>query len=193
LKQYQEPVLSTVELNKFFVKMQNTGTITLNPEIDGSIHSNGSPTDLGTDFSIGDFPDNSTDRGFIGFNISTISSNVQSAVLIINQRSTIGTPYSDLGDLTVDHVDFGGSLDSGDFSGNTLSSNIGTISNNAGIGSKSLDVTPFVQDDIRAGRTTSQFRLRFIPMTDGNSDIDVAVIDSVEVGVSPELRLTLGD
>lgn len=191
MKHYLKPSLSTTHLEKLFVRTQATGTISLNPQVDGGVNNVGGPTDLGTDFSVGDFANNSTDRGFIGFDISGITGNVQSAILTINQSSVLGTPYVDLGSLVVDHVDFGGSLDAGDFNGGTLASNIGTISGDAGTGLKTLDVTSFVQADISAARTTSQFRLRFSSLTDGNNDLDAAVIDSVETGVSPELTITL--
>ena len=72
----------------------------------------------------------------------------------------------------MDHIDYGAYLDTSDWGagdpGNpkTLASNIGVISDNATIEYKSLDVTKYVQADIDAKRSRSQFRVRFPIDTD---------------------------
>lgn len=196
MKNYTAPKISIFHFPEYSVRLQGTGSnqIALTPVIDGGLHQNQSgtfPTDFSGTFSIGDFSDNSTDRGFIGFDISSVSGQVTSAVLIVNQSSTSGTPYNTLGNLIADHVDFGGSVDAADFSGGTLQNNFGAISSDSLAGAKSLDVTAEVQNDISSSRTTSQFRLRFANDTDNDNSDDFTVLDSAESGMAPELIITV--
>ncbi len=104
-------------------------------------------------------------RGFVGFDISSIQSTVVSARLKIYQGIADESPYTTTGNLLVDHVNFGASLDTDNFSGNTLVGNIGTLSNNVTLEWKpdttGLDVTQYVQNDLDSGRSYSQFRLHF--------------------------------
>jgi len=108
-------------------------------------------------------------RGFYSFDISMIPAGavVISVTLRLYQSSVIGAPYASLGNVVVDHVDYGASLDGGDYSGGTLTGNIGVLSSSAVPGYKVLDVTGQVRGDIAGGRTRSQYRLRF-----SSADID---------------------
>lgn len=133
------------------------------------------------------------ERAFVGFDISSIHSTIVSATLRIYQAEiTEGAPYTALGNLIVDHVNFGTSLSSADFTGNTLTNNIGTISNNANIEWKTLDVKDYVQADINAGRTSSQFRIRFTNDTavDENWITLEDADDYCDTGNKPELVVT---
>lgn len=67
----------------------------------------------------------------------------------------------------LDHIDYGSILNLGDFTAGdpgdpqTLHANIGIISDNADPGYKTLDVTPYVLEDIANQRIYNQYRMRF--------------------------------
>ena len=90
-----------------------------------------------------------------------------------HQRSS--DPYVDLGgEVRVDQMSYGTSLDASDYNAAALNSYIGTVSVNNTLEWKSLDVTSSVQDDINNSRVRSQFRLYFPTEQDGESDSDRA-------------------
>jgi hypothetical protein len=103
------------------------------------------------------------ERGFVSFDISSIPSGktIDEVTLRLYQKEVEGTPYSSLGSLIVDHLDYGDSLGSEDLSAGAITSNIGTLTSNASIEWKDLIVTNALKADISASRTRSQFRLRF--------------------------------
>ena len=112
-------------------------------------------------------------RSFIGFDISGINSTVLSATLTIYKGEDSSDPFTDLGPLIVEHVEFGDSLDVGDY--NISGTTITTISSEPAGGTVTVDVDEYVQDDLDNGRSFSQFRLRFT-----NDDIVVAEITNVQ-------------
>jgi hypothetical protein len=96
-----------------------------------------------------------------------------SASLRLYQAQVTGQPFSDLGSVAVDHVNYGASLTSSDYLGGTLTSNIGTLSDTTASGYKVMDVGSRVSADLTAARLRSQYRLRFRPLesnTDGGDD-----------------------
>lgn len=178
---YIKPVLksySAVDIIEELGPCQNQYTATFytttgnsSVNVDGHVW-NDSPVVTDWGIGVGDSaPNNTTAKGFVGFDISSIAGRTAvSATLRVYQANIYGgTPYTDLGNILVDHVNFGSSLDSGDYSAGALTSNIGTISNNSTLEWKTLDVSSYVQADINAGRTSSQFRFRFYP-NDTDSD-----------------------
>lgn len=80
-----------------------------------------------------------------------------------------------------------------DFS-TALTNNIGTISNNTTVEWKTLDVASYVQADLDAGRTSSQYRIRFTRNTDSDGVQDATFFESVEnsggTGNAPQLVVT---
>jgi hypothetical protein len=104
-----------------------------------------------------------TERGFVSFDISSIPSGktIDQVTLRLYQGQVEGTPYSSLGSLIVDHLDYGDSLGNEDLNASAISSNIGTLTSNATIEWKDLPVTNALKSDISAGRSRSQYRLRF--------------------------------
>jgi hypothetical protein len=102
-------------------------------------------------------------RSFYSFALSGIPS----GATITNDRLQLylalnsGNPFTNHGNVIVDSVDYGNSLDGADFNCPTLQSNIGTIADNGTVEYKSLNVTSSVLDDMSNSRTYSQFRLRF--------------------------------
>jgi hypothetical protein len=110
-----------------------------------------------------------TERGFVSFDISSIPSGktIDEATLRLYQKEVVGTPYSSLGSLIVDHLDYGDSLGSEDLSAGAITSNIGTLTSNASIEWKDLIVTNALKADISASRSRSQYRLRFTTESTG--------------------------
>lgn len=118
--------------------------------------------------------DNSTDiragrnenlitRGFLSFAIDEIPSEsiILEARLKLYQVRVVGKPYSNLGNLLIDHLTFGNTLDANDYSIPALILDFKTLSDNESIGWKEVDVTPLLKDDIANARSNSQFRIHF--------------------------------
>jgi hypothetical protein len=201
---YREPHIKSYSTDVFieiFGPCQNqyaatfyttTGNGSVN--VDGYVRNDGITVNT-TISSTGDTNSNVGERGLVGFDISSIQGKtVVSATLRIYQYIVTGSPYTDLGTIVVDHINFGSSMDVGDYSLAALASNIGTISSNATYEWKTLDVTSYVQADLVAGRTSSQYRIRFTTETDLGGDTDYSGFESAEnngsTGNKPELVVT---
>jgi parallel beta-helix repeat protein len=133
-------------------------------------------------------------RGFVSFDISSFPlwAVIDSATLRMYQYSTTGTPYTDLGDLIVDHLNYGDTLDSDDFDLAALQDDIGTLSTDDTVEWKELDVTDSFQNDFDNLRTHSQYRLRFSPLEINNNEVsDCVYLESADnfgtTGNIPEL------
>ena len=103
-------------------------------------------------------------RGFLSFDLRALpaGTRVLSATLQVYQTSVSGAPYTTLGEIRADHVDYGEALDYDEFGIPFLgSSTAGVISRDPSLGWKLLDVTDRVVADLADGRTRSQYRLRF--------------------------------
>lgn len=166
-------------------------TVTLNstPGVDGFVTSGGSVV-TNTQTMVGDTSVNTGCRGFVSFDITSIppGSIIISATLRMYQEGVNGTPYTTLGSISVDHVDYGPTLDAADYNQAALQENIGILSNNATLEFKTLDVTARLQDDMDHGRTRSQYRLLFPTETDNDSVRDAAFFTSANIGGNtPEL------
>jgi|LGOV01.1.fsa_nt_gb hypothetical protein len=143
---------------------------------------------------VGDTSANVSVRGFLSFDISSIPpfANIVSATLRAYQEAVTRTPYADLGNVIVDHLDYGTTLDGTDYDLAALQSNVGTLSDNPTIEYKTLDVTTRVEADINDGRARSQYRLLYPTPTDGDSLRDAAFFTSAYPGTGnlPELVVT---
>lgn len=171
-------------------------------ELDGYIvrYGSGAVTvgvDTGWAIAMGDWVTNDQLRGFVSFDLSIIpiGSTIKSARLRLYQTEYIaGDPYGDLGVIVVDHVVIGGTLDSSDYDGGLIASNVGTLSSNDKEEWKELNVTEAVQRDIDDGRDDAQFRLRFIQETDNNGADDIVRFEDGEnnkgTGNQPSLVIT---
>jgi len=163
---------------------------------DGFVRSDGVAIAVGGGPGVGDNVINVSVRMFYSFETGGISDDavVESAFLRVYQEATLGSPYADLGDLVVDHVQIGADLDSGDYDGGTLASNIGTLSDDATPEWKAIDVTALVQSDVTANRMYSEFRLRFTVGTNGDASNDAVLLndgaDSSGSGNVPELVIS---
>lgn len=172
--------------------LTTTGNSSVN--VDGIVYDSGTVV-INSYVNAGDTMGNAFERGFVGFDISSIQGRtIVSATLRMYPGQVSGTPYTLFGTIVVDHVNFsntisgGNHLTSDDYSGNTLTSNIGTISNNTTEEWKTLGVTSSVQADINAGRTSSQYRIHFTTEnTDSDGSADEASFGDFENGSPDEM------
>lgn len=82
----------------------------------------------------------------------------------------------------------GNDLANDDYARSPIFGNIGTLTSNAAIEWKNIEVTSSVKNDISIGRARSQFRIRFLNETDGDGSEDVAYFDSADSSCnSPQL------
>ncbi|MGE0191507.1 MAG: hypothetical protein AB7T63_05625 [Planctomycetota bacterium] len=147
-------------------------------------------TDSGYPIRLGDIGTNVQRRGLLRFNLASIpaGATIEDAELRIGQYNITGNPYGTLGDVTVDHVAMGVAFDGPDFSGGTLASNIGILSTASSLEEKSLNVTQRVIDDLNAGRSTTDFRLRFQLATDSDGAIDAAELNNAfDIGANGQI------
>ncbi|NIR63151.1 MAG: T9SS type A sorting domain-containing protein, partial [Aliifodinibius sp.] len=97
----------------------------------------------------------------------------------------------------LDHINYGNSLDLGDFTAGdpgdpqTLHTNIGIISDNTVVEYKTMDVTPSVKQDIADERIYNQYRMRFPVDLDYDSLGDQLEFDSGDVPLSTKPYLII--
>lgn len=121
-------------------------------------------------------------QGLVSFDLGPLPAGrkVTRATLRLFQCHIVGDPYATLGDVVLDHVDYGATLEAGD-PASILQFAVGVLSSNAVLEWKTLDVTTQVAADLAALRTRSQFRVRFNQLTsDGDGLSDQAKFTDVE-------------
>jgi hypothetical protein len=154
--------------------------------LDGWVQSDGALTVNGAGPLTGDltaFPGVGF-REFYSFDLSGVpaSATITSATLRLYQEQVGGTPYAKLGNVVVDHVNFGTVLHGTDYAAPALAASVGIISSDTTKGYKSLNVLSRVLADRAAARTRSQFRIRFsIQDTDGDGVSDYALFTDAEM------------
>jgi DNA-binding beta-propeller fold protein YncE len=141
---------------------------------DGTASASGSPAtgDKDASYSLG-----VGWRQLYSFEISNIptSTTITSATLRLYQCDVQGSPYTFLGNVIVDQMNYGGVFDpfGSAYSGGAVALNIGTLSTTTSPGYRSLSVTTRLQNDLTTSRVRSQYRLRFSTQDfnfDGNDD-----------------------
>ena len=146
-------------------------TITINstPTVDGTVVDTVLVDTSTFALQVGDTSGNSRKRGFLRFSLASIpaGATIGSAVLRVHQSFVFGTPYASLGNVVVDHMRIGSALDLGDFE--TPAVVVGTLSSDATLGHKTLDVTSSVVADLAAALANTDFRLR-ASLLDTDSD-----------------------
>ena len=183
----------------------NTVTITLlgNAGLDGWVSSSGTVFSTGTTVDVGDIdglllpsppplPDGA--RGFWSFDLAALppTAMVVTATLTAYQASANAATYASHGVVTLDHLDYGATLDAGDYSVAAIASGFATLSSDAIVGNKSVDVTAAVQLNHAALHPRSQFRARFSLMdSDFDGLPDIAQFTSAESTVEPPPVLTV--
>lgn len=137
-------------------------------------------------------------RGFMSFDLAGIpaSADVKSIELRFYQKEVIGTPYADLGNLLLKHVDYGSTLDSAAYDAPELNSAILAPPTNSDewyiftMGT----VGDWIEADLAAGRTRLQLRLQFSTETDDDGQEDTASFESGDnsfgTGNLPQLTIT---
>jgi hypothetical protein len=145
---------------------------------DGFVRSDGFVRVVGSGPGVGDLDDARLGLGlrmFYSFPLREIPADavITSMTLRVYQEATVGQPFSDLGELLVDHVDPGDALDPDDYDGNTLTSNVGSLSRDFERRYAILGVEDCVGRDLAEERTRSWFRLRFTRDSnlDGRDDL----------------------
>lgn len=201
---YKKPQVITYTANDIleqFGPCQNQyTTVTKNPDIDGYVVGDVAAV-TNEDILAGDSEDNEGAHGFVSFNISDIQSTIVSARLMLYQWRVINFPYAPGAlseNVIIAHVNFGASLEVGDFSPTTYTANVGTLSSGVDLEWKpdttGLDVKSQVQADVDAGRARSQYMLYFTNTTDNNNTQDLAEFESSDnyggTGNQPRLVIT---
>lgn len=127
----------------------------------------------GTSLYLGDNASNKSFRAFVSFlhNIPA-GATIESAVLRIYSFHRDATPFTDLGNVIVDHLEYG-LLDAGCDDFDMTGDNIGTLATAYAVGYQSLDVKNVLMTDVAAGKTRTQFRFYHTLGTDNNNDQDL--------------------
>ncbi|WP_457629620.1 Ig-like domain-containing protein [Oceanithermus sp.] len=172
---------------RFYVLRKLTGTLYSEAALDGHVASDGQVYDSWPQLGTGDGSNDVYAQAFLSFDLSQLNPDpveVLQAQLVLRKEQVTGSPTLDLGQLIVEHVYFGPSLQR--------------------LGVRALQLEPLepdepcsfddlsgtwftcwksgaVQDDVdhwaaRSGR--SQFRLRFLRNTDGDRAEDSIQFDS---------------
>ena len=190
--------ITMIVINTSLLYSQETiiDSVFSNSQLDGTIFFRESTQQfeintLGAEMFIGDYgmginPDpNSRSRGYISFDLPEIPEgySVDSVFIRMKQYHSYANnepgvyPIWDVADgdtmfCIMDHIDYGNSLDSEDWTAGdigdlqTLHTNIGVISDSAENGFRYLDITEYVLNDYNYNRARSQYRVRFPIETD---------------------------
>jgi hypothetical protein len=180
--------------------VEHTDTLVATASLDGFVTSTGTADVNGGGPAVGDL-DGVTQglnaRQFYSFDLSGIASQatVVDATVRLFQARVIGTPYASHGEVVLDHVDYGSSLDVGDFGGGTLTAAIAVLATQPDTAYHAADVSGEVQADLEAGRSRTQYRLRFsLQGSDGDMANDIVVFsdseESAGAGAPPQLIIT---
>ncbi len=139
-------------------------------------------------------------RGFLSFDLTGIptTADIKSIELRFYQVNVTGTPYAKLGNLLMQHVDYGGALDNAAYDAPVLHSAI--LSPHTGSGEwyviTATTVGDWIENDLASGRTRFQFRLQFSSETDGDGLQDTISFESGDnyfgTGNLPQLTITYG-
>lgn len=152
-----------------------SASITSTAALDGWVTGGGAFDAMGGGAAVGDTSGNDQGVQIFSFSLAGIpaGATITDAVLRIRQHDQLGTPYGTLGDVVVDHFDMGPDLDAADYAGGTILAGFGTLSTDTTQEYKEIGVAARVQADITAGRTKSDFRVRFAVVTDNDNGFDV--------------------
>lgn len=136
-------------------------------------------------------------RGFVSFKIPSElqGKTVDKATMRLYQGQVIGAPYTALGNLLVDHVNYGSTLDNSAYAMSALQTSFATVTNNQALEYKDTDVKDQLIDDLANGRTYSEYRLHFaIEAIGGDLNGDFAYFESqdnsMNTGKQPQLVIS---
>ena len=121
-------------------------------------------------------------RGFMSFDLSDIptEATVESAELRFYQKEVQGSPYEKLGNLVLEHIDYGASLDDSAYNTPALDTAVldTETSPEAWYVLSDPTIVTWVQSSLEAGISRQQFRLQFSQETDGDGLEDWIAIQS---------------
>ena len=136
-------------------------------------------------------------RGFASFGIGDIpdGATIEKAVLRLYQANIIGNPYGAGIRVMVDHLDYGDTLEHADYAAPSISASFATLSTNANLEWKEVDVTDAVRNDMENNRERSQFRTHLaVENIGGDVQGDFAYFESADnsqgTGNTPKLVVT---
>jgi hypothetical protein len=134
-------------------------------------------------------------RGFLSFDLSSIpaAATLDSVRLEFYQQGLEGNPYQTLGNLVLDHVDYGPSLEASAYDSPALHSAVlpqMTLSD-AWYALADPTITSWVAENLAAGRGRFQLRLRFAQETDSDVDRDLVIVEPGEGSAGRVPRLTV--
>lgn len=134
-------------------------------------------------------------RGFLSFDLGSIPAGVtiDSVRLEFYQRRIEGDPYQTLGNLVLDHVDYGSSLEASAYDVPALHSAVlpQMITPNAWYVLADPTLTLWVEESLAVGRDRFQLRLRFTQETDADEDRDLVIVEPGEGSAGRVPRLTV--
>ena len=134
-------------------------------------------------------------RGFLSFDLASIPAGaaIDSVRLEFYQQRIAGDPYQTLGNLVLDHVDYGPSLEANAYDGPALHS--ATLAQMVMPNSWYILADPtialWVEENLAAGRSRFQLRLRFAQETDSDQDQDLVTVTPGEGPAGQAPRLTI--
>lgn len=120
-------------------------------------------------------------RGFISFDTRSIPNGVTltEATLKLNQAKIVGSPFTTGGQLKIDHLTYGDSLDTIDFGLPALTSSFATLSTSTKLELKEVNVLEYLRDDMANARPRSQYRIHFQKeVAGGTSNGDYVMFES---------------
>lgn len=171
------------------------------PDLDGYVVG-GQGANNANDIRVGDVSSDSGNeleyRGFLSFDLSQIptNANIQQVRLSFFQAAVEGGPYAKLGQLVLSHVDYGDSLDTADFNGPVLASQVlpGLTAPGTWYAIDGQYLANWITQDLAAGRSRFQVRLQFSSPGDGDTIDDYVRIESGDnsqgTGNLPQLAIT---
>lgn len=184
---------------EFSFQVAQTATVTLyaTTSLDGVVWSTPLVVTGNTSLYAGDNDVGANGRAFLSFDLGQLPASVTeivSATLGVFQENgaQLGSPYTDLGVLHAERVDYGASLDASDLDLAALDAASPVLSSDANVGWKTVEVAPSVEAAWAARATLgnrAQFRLRFATNTDGDASGDTARFCSSEGVDKPYLTI----
>jgi hypothetical protein len=120
------------------------------------------------------------------------------ATLRFQQTDVVGSPYSVQAPLVADHMELLVTVLSGfdmrNFDRTALEEDIGTLSADATLGARTLDVTEAVRDDLTEGREHTDYRFRFSGVGSPPADPTYAEFGAKQTGATaPQLEVVYRD
>lgn len=139
-------------------------------------------------------------RGFISFELASIPNEavIQGIELRFYQGRVVGDPYGKLGNVILDHVDYGSRLSGAAYDLPAMDSAVLPQQTAPGVWYILSDPTiaNWIEDDLAAGRPRFQLRLRFSQESDGDGVKDYVSFESgnnyLGTGNLPQLTVAYG-